>query len=70
MPETHDCPGGCGTQVPRHHLACRPCWFRLPAPLRDDVNAGWRSRRADPAKHRRALRAASIWYRANPVVTP
>lgn len=66
MPDTHDCPGGCGAQVPRHQLACKPCWYRLPKPLRDDVNAGYRTRATDPSAHRRALREASLWYRANP----
>jgi hypothetical protein len=28
--DTHECPGGCGRQVARRLLACKPCWFRLP----------------------------------------
>ena len=64
---THDCPGGCGAQVPHHQLACKPCWFRLPKPLRDDVNIGYRRRATDAAvSHRRALRDAFAWYRGNP----
>lgn len=62
MSTTHDCPGGCGAQVPQHHLACKSCWWRLPAVLRDDVNAGWRKRRTNPSAHRRALHAAFMWY--------
>jgi hypothetical protein len=64
---THACPGGCGAQVPHHQLACKPCWFRLPKPLRDDVNDAYRNRRRDGAlPHLRAIREASRWYRANP----
>lgn len=63
---THGCPGDCGAQVPRHRLACPPCWYRLPAPLRDEVNAAYRARRSDPRRHSLALRAALGWYRANP----
>lgn len=66
MSDTHDCPGGCGAQVPRHQLACKPCWFRLPKPIRDDINAGYRKRTADPGPHRRAMRVAFLWYSDNP----
>lgn len=66
LPDTHACPGLCGARVPRSHLSCKPCWFRLPKPLRDDVNAANRVRRSDPMRHMRALAAASRWYRENP----
>jgi hypothetical protein len=65
MSDTHTCPGDCGAQVPRRQLACKPCWFRLPQPLRDAVNGSYRRRLADPTPHRRALRAAMFWYRDN-----
>lgn len=66
MEPTHPCPGGCGAAVARAQLSCKPCWFRLPKPLRDDVNAAYRKRRAEPLVHMRAIAAASQWYRANP----
>ena len=64
--DTHDCPGGCGAQVPRHHLACPRCWSRLPAYLRDPVNAAYRTRRSNPGAHRSAVSTAVTWYRNNP----
>lgn len=65
--EPHPCPGKCGAQVPHHQLACKPCWARLPKPLRDDVNDAYRNRRRDGAMpHLRAVSAAYGWYRANP----
>jgi hypothetical protein len=66
MSDTHGCPGDCGAQVPRHQLACKPCWFRLPKDLRDDVNYACRRRAVDASSHRRALRAAMNWYHDNP----
>lgn len=62
----HACPGACGTQVPQHHLACRPCWHRLPAELRDRVNTSYRWRRRDPILHRNAIAEAAQWFRDNP----
>lgn len=69
MPEPmHGCPG-CGTQVRRSLLACRTCWWRLPAYLRDPINTRWRQRQRrphDPAAihaHRMALVAALDWYK-------
>lgn len=63
---THPCPGGCGADVPHHQLACKPDWFRLPKPLRDEINAAYPRRRANPLRHTRAIAEASRWYRANP----
>lgn len=69
MPETnHGCPG-CGTPVSRSLVACRTCWWALPAALRDAINAAWQQRRRTPAStaairdHRMALVAALDWYR-------
>lgn len=67
MSDTHDCPGGCGAQVPRHQLACKPCWYRLPKPFRDAINYAYRNRAKNPTGHRAALRKAFEWYRSNPV---
>lgn len=60
---THECPGRCGVRVPQHHLACKPCWGKLPRALRDEINAAWMWRRQSPDRHRRALLAALTWYR-------
>lgn len=64
--DTHACPGGCGERVPGSRLSCPADWFRLPKPIRDEVNAAYRARRSNPARHLRALRDAGHWYRANP----
>lgn len=66
MTRFHTCPGRCGTQVPHHHLACRPCWFRLPQPMRDTIKSTSGYRRSKAA-HRRALQDAIQWYQANPL---
>lgn len=56
MADTHDCPGGCGQQVPRHLLACLDCWWLLPTELRHAIQRG--------GMHRlRAVSAAVQWYR-------
>jgi len=60
---THTCPGQCGTQVPYRLLACKPCWWRLPKPLRNALNTS--HRKGGPA-HRGALQAALRWYANNP----
>lgn len=66
MPEpTHACPGRCGAQVPYAQLACKPCWVRLPKPLKDDINAAYLRRRHEPLAHLRAVQAARDWYQAN-----
>ena len=65
--DTHGCPGDCGAQVPRHQLACKPCWFRLPDALRRAINGAFKRRVTEPAAHRAALAAAVRWYKANPL---
>jgi hypothetical protein len=65
---THDCPGGCGTQVLQSMLACRKDWFRLPEGLRRAVNFWYPRRRTHPGQHRDAVAAALAWYRDNPPV--
>lgn len=69
---THLCPGGCGQNVPYHQLSCKPDWFRLPKVLRDEVNAAYRARQANPERHHTALREALRWYADNqrPAVGP
>ena len=75
---THPCPGCQTPGVPRHQLACKPCWFRLPQDLRDAVNGTYRAksyakrpetRSRAVVAHRQALAAAMTWYRANPAVS-
>lgn len=56
---THDCPGGCGRRVPRHHFACRPCWYRLPVDLRRPIAA---THGRDFGAHMAAMDDAIRWY--------
>jgi hypothetical protein len=60
--DAHDCPGGCGAQVPRRYYACGFCWARLPRPLRDGItgNVG-----RDLAAHGQAMGDARRWYQQN-----
>lgn len=57
---THACPGGCGAQVPRARLACKSCWYRLPAAYRAEIRAAYGR---DARAHRDAVTAALAWYR-------
>lgn len=72
---THECPCGCRGRVPRHQLACKPGWFRLPRHLRNAVNDTYytRTHTRDPDKrsaavvaHRKALEMAFDWYERHP----
>jgi hypothetical protein len=65
-PRTHPCPGGCGTQVPQHKLACPLDWARLPQDRKAEVLAAWRTRTTDPMGHLRAVARAKSWYLRNP----
>ena len=62
----HACPGCRTPGIPYELLACKPCWFRLPATYRNALNAA--HRKGGPA-HRAALQAALTWYRNNPQET-
>lgn len=64
MIRTHSCPGGCGTQVPRHRFACRACWYRLPAAYRDAIR---RNHRRKTTAHAAAMHDAHAWYEDNPL---
>lgn len=57
----HPCPGDCGVQVPQHLYACRPCWRRLPYPMRRAITDTYQR---DPIAHRRAMAEAAGWYAA------
>lgn len=59
---THDCPGGCGRTVVYEHLACRTCWYRLPAGFRARVWSSWRARADNPHAHLDAVTDACRWY--------
>ncbi len=40
---THKCPkDGCGIDMPTHLLACRPHWYSIPRPVRDEINYAWK----------------------------
>lgn len=68
LPTSHTCPGGCGAHVPRHRLACRSCWSRLPQALQRAI---WQHHESgDRAAHAGAVSAAVDWYRANPRACP
>jgi hypothetical protein len=62
----HNCPGGCDRTVPRHLLACSPCWWRMPEEMRKEINIAYARRAHDPAGHRRVIVEAYQWFRANP----
>lgn len=69
MAGTHACPGCGAPGVPRHQLACKPCWFRLPPDLRNAVNGSYHARARGAAgvrAHRQALTTAMRWYRDHP----
>ena len=59
---THNCPGGCGRQVPYHHFSCRSCWYRLPMDLRRPISGNWQR---DPVAHAEAMLDAKQWYAEN-----
>ncbi|MCA1693510.1 MAG: hypothetical protein LC749_01580 [Actinobacteria bacterium] len=61
--DTHDCPAGCGAQVPRHQFACRTDWFRLPKPYRDAIWQGYR--KSGSGEHLDAMGDAIRWYQDN-----
>jgi hypothetical protein len=58
----HDCPGCGDVSIPSGQVACRPCWYRLPKSIRDqiwDIPVG-------TFGHLRAVARAHTWYRENP----
>ncbi len=67
---THRCPGCNVPGVVRSRLACKPCWYRLPADLRNAVNGSFYHRQRNPAAHRAAVFAAMTWYREHRQATP
>ena len=60
----HPCPGGCGADVPYERFACSGCWYRLPGDFRRRISRAWRS--GTVAEHGQAMRAARLWFVANP----
>jgi hypothetical protein len=55
----HDCPGGCGCSMPHRLLACRNCWFLLPADQRNAIT------RARGGRRLQLVGEAIGWYREN-----
>lgn len=60
--DTHDCPAGCGLQVPRSQFACRSDWYRLPAGMREAITTNYR---VDFGAHMEAMIEAQTWYLDN-----
>lgn len=66
MSRTHECPGGCGRHVPRHHYACRACWYRLPDPHRRAIR---QNHRYHSVGHAVAMHQAHAWFADHPLST-
>lgn len=62
----HRCPGGCGATVKFERVACYPCWWRLPAPLRLTVQKTYNNRDVVPSAWHQAVNDAIDWYKDNP----
>lgn len=66
----HPCPGMCdGPHIPIGFVACKPCWQRLPAQLRDNITRTYRHRHFGADARRAyvaALYDAHRWYRLHP----
>jgi hypothetical protein len=56
----HDCPGGCGTSVRRHLLACPACWRKLPGSMRSAITRAAKCR--NETARLRAVANALTWY--------
>lgn len=71
---THPCPGCDAPGVPQHQLGCRPCWWRLPEPIRGRINRAYAAKKRHPhdvdiaGAHRRAIFDAMQWWRDNKAV--
>lgn len=63
MLPTHECPGGCGSRIPRHDFACLDCWHRLPVPHRRAIV---RHFRRNTKNRSLALFAAESWFTEHP----
>lgn len=61
---SHECARpGCGRQVPRNHLMCKPDWYRVPYHLREAVNATWRfGMGLTSPEYREAVRSAVEYF--------
>jgi hypothetical protein len=63
MPHPCERPG-CGATVADGMLCCRPCWFRIPKPLRSAVWSTWgalrRNRTLETVRAYREARDAAI----------
>lgn len=64
---THKCPGGCGRDIKREHLACSQDWYRLPESIRNEIWRAYRRHGVGSPEHGAALQEAVRWYRAHPI---
>lgn len=60
----HECPGGCGRDVPHRLLACRDCWWLLPEEMRTQI------RQARGRRRLQLVGEAVAWYRDHVVDAP
>jgi len=67
---THACPCGCGEQIARNKLACRPGWYRLPLVLRQEINLLYSAGAPAAMQHLMKVREAVQWYRDNAPAAP
>ncbi len=53
----------CDQPAGKGQLACRPCWFSLPKPLREGIVSTWAARASDgrAAWSANVLEARKIW---------
>lgn len=55
---SHTCPEPrCEIQVPSNQLACRPHWYSIPKPLRDELWAAYREDGQGSERHLAAVDA-------------
>ncbi len=60
---THKCPkDGCGIDMPTHLLACRPHWYSIPRPVRDEINYAWKQFQKAERDDLQVLRLAQKRY--------
>lgn len=61
-PGHHECPRtGCTAEVPRHRLACRRDWFKLPTEMRDAIWEAYKQFGLGSVEHMEAI-APAIEY--------
>lgn len=58
--------GRCARKKRDGDLFCRPCWFRVPKMVRDQVWRAYREHGTWSAEHRSAVSVAIDWLREHP----